>query len=492
MLRAAVLMAALATCQGLSDGAIIIEQGGRLSIHGEAAAIIHEDRNAVAEAYAQCSTNLTKARRELAEESWHVKSNQELLDYCEHNVAQGFNDFVCGSDDECPSTLECLYRHEGTVQAAGSANPPGIDVPPYIDPSARICVSRATFAYNKVAYARKSNSNGCNLVNPCGVGGGECFTDDVCEGSLKCFKRHDGEDVPGVTIVAKTNSNHLITGTQPVWTIHRNTNLCYDPADGPPPEAETSITGQLIISAEGHLRLKDTTVLDVNEFAETAFPKQSDLDACLTDLAAMPEQMVPVVSQAAALGAELAACQAASDAAGIGKRPVVECASDADCPAVVPTCQKRTQGEPVPAVDLPVDAPADQNYCFSLDDARHMKIAVWMGNSKCKHNARCGVGGADCVNNAGCEGDLKCFMRDHGEDVPGVTILQKVCAMGGHASLVPRSAKAVCSGRAAAAAIADSWRLRCPRRWRALPACRKWARSSRGMWTSATTPTTNE
>ena len=70
-----------------------------------------------------------------------------------------------------------------------------------------------------------------------------------------------------------------------------------------------------------------------------------------------------------------------------------------------------------------------------------MKIAIWMGHSKCKHNAKCGVGGADCVNDQGCEGDLRCFTRDHGEDVPGVTILQKVRAMGGHASLVPRSAR---------------------------------------------------
>ena len=49
-----------------------------------------------------------------------------------------------------------------------------------------------------VSYGEK----GCSRGRPCGLGGSDCDSDDACLSPLLCFKREQGEAVPGVNVSA--------------------------------------------------------------------------------------------------------------------------------------------------------------------------------------------------------------------------------------------------------------------------------------------------
>ena len=62
--------------------------------------------------------------------------------------------------------------------------------------------------------AHYGGDRACSRSRPCPVGAGDCDADSACRASLYCFKREQGEAVPGVNV---TN-------------IPDHADVCYDPA----------------------------------------------------------------------------------------------------------------------------------------------------------------------------------------------------------------------------------------------------------------------
>jgi hypothetical protein len=62
--------------------------------------------------------------------------------------------------------------------------------------------------------AHYGGDRACSRSRPCQVGAGDCDADSACRASLYCFKREQGEAVPGVNVTS----------------IPDHVDVCYDPA----------------------------------------------------------------------------------------------------------------------------------------------------------------------------------------------------------------------------------------------------------------------
>jgi hypothetical protein len=70
---------------------------------------------------------------------------------------------------------------------------------------------------------------------------------------------------------------------------------------------------------------------------------------------------------------------------------------------------------PTEATMLPTEAATSPITTWRQDTPEHL----FLGSDFCSETNKCGLCEGDCDTNDDCEGDLVCYQRDPGDDIPG-------------------------------------------------------------------------
>lgn len=101
-----------------------------------------------------------------------------------------------------------------------------------------------------------------------------------------------------------------------------------------------------------------------------------------------------------------------------------DCDHDDECSGTL-SCFQRNSGESIPGLAGLAAVPANYDFCYDPAWTGDMP-AENRGVAGCGPEAPCGLGQGDCDSDYDCVGDLQCFQRDNGENIPGVVGLQSM------------------------------------------------------------------